>query len=321
MKLTSIISQRKSQHWPSWDLVYEWEDIFARTLNLSILDEKPPLKHRINIILSRLLSFKDKSFIFEMGPFHNNRYDNNQKVIPCIIDFFLKDDILPYFIEVYKKNPIVLISSKEVLDHLIQKEVDKHINIGHLPLSISDKYKIDGNTKFEKKYDLILMGRQNPVLEEYLKTYIKDHKDFIYVYRILKNDEFMYYSSNGECLGNINTRDKYMELMRMGKCGLYATPGIDGGEKRTNGFNQVTPRFLELIACGCHVIARYKKNPDTDFYEIEKFSNNIESYQEFEKALDYARSNEVNMSFYSNYLAKHYTSERVKQLQDLINDL
>ena len=321
MNLKSILSKRKTQHWPSWDLVYEWENIFSQIMQLVIKNEKKPFTHRIYIYLSRIIERYDFSLIFEMSPFQNNRYENNKNIIPCIIDFFLKDETLPYFIEAYKNNPIILISSKEVYEHLIKKEVNKQINISHLPLSISDKYKINGNTTFKKKYDLILMGRQNPVLQEYLNIYIQKHSNFNYVYRILKNDEFMYYSSDGECLGNINSRDKYMKLMRMGKCGLYATPGLDGGVKRTNGFNQVTPRFLELLACGCHVIARYKKNPDTDFYEIDKFSDNIDSYEMFERALDHARQTDVDMSLYSHYLAKHYTSERVKQLQNLIKDL
>ena len=51
------------------------------------------------------------------------------------------------------------------------------------------------------------------------------------------------------------SRDGYLDSMKKSRIALYATPGIDGGEKRTNGFSQVTPRFLEMVASGCNIIA------------------------------------------------------------------
>lgn len=130
----------------------------------------------------------------------------------------------------------------------------------------------------------------------------------------------MYYTSKGECLGDINTREKYMGLMRKSRCALYSTPGVDEG-KRTNGFNQITPRFLEFVSAGCHVISRYANNSDADFYEMEKFSMRADTYEDFERALDYARTTDVDMNAYSAYLEKHYTSVRVKQLQDIIKEI
>lgn len=165
------------------------------------------------------------------------------------------------------------------------------------------------------------MGRQNPILEKYLNKYIESHPQLYYVYRKQEGGTFNYYSSRGEYLGDINTREKYINLMRSARCGLYATPGIDGGEKRTNGFSQVTPRFLELIASGCHVIARYKANSDVNFYELEQFSPSVDSYEQFEKMLDTAINTDVNMKKCSDYLSKHYTSVRAKQLLNLIKDL
>lgn len=73
--------------------------------------------------------------------------------------------------------------------------------------------------------------------------------------------------------------------MRKGKMGLYSTPGIDGDESRTKGYHQVTPRFLELVATGCHIIARYSMNSDTEYYDLKSFSENIETYEQFEMAV------------------------------------
>jgi hypothetical protein len=245
----------------------------------------------------------------------NNLY-NRTDILPVIVDFFVAKDYLNEFYNAYSKNPFILISSLEVFDFLNRNNCPKQIY--HFPLSLPDKYKITSTTRFEKEYDLVLMGRTNPVFDDYLQRYIEKHKDFMYVYRILEGPIFNYYTSKGDLIGNIDTRESYIDLMRKSKIGFYSTPGIDGGEGRTKGFNQVTPRFLELLSCGCHVIARYKKNPDTDFYQLDKFSLNIVSYDEFEKAVDKALSTKVDMKMYSEYLENHYTSKRVELFKTIL---
>lgn len=324
MRIESVLTKRSYEHWPSYDLVYEWEDVFKEQLDCLLKNENSFLNNRFFKrlpILPCLIQTNQIAFKFEMFPKVKFRFDNKSNIIPCIIDYYLTDRYLSNFISSYNRNKIICISSKEVFDYLLQKGVNLKLNLVHLPLSISDKYKITEHTKFEKKYDLVLMGRQNPVLRKFLDIYIKKHEDLYYVYREQKGNKFFYYTSQGEYLGDINTREKYISLMKQAKCGLYATPGIDGGEKRTNGFNQVTPRFLELLACGCHVIARYQENSDTLFYDLKKFSVSVDNYETFERLLDHARNNQVDMSVYSNYLSNHYTSKRVKALSNIIEVL
>lgn len=103
--------------------------------------------------------------------------------------------------------------------------------------------------------------------------------------------------------------------------GLYSTPGMDGCKIEANGYNQVTPRFLEYISCGCHVLARYPDNEDTDWYDLQTMAKRINSYEEFEIAVDEARKNPVDMKLYSDYLAKHYTSVRARELEALLKEL
>lgn len=318
MEIKKIITARKYEKWPSYDLVYEWEDIFNSKLKTGFFyDCKNKLK-KVPLI-NNLFVPKEKSFIYEMGPQIRFHIWNKKNIIPCIIDFFLKKEDLESFYHEYKKNPIVLISSKEVFQFLNDNGCP--LNIAHFPLSISDIYKIDSNTSFKKIYDLVMVGRQNPVLEKYTKKYALSHPDFLYVYRKLQGKDFMYYTSDGRCLGNIDTREQYMSLLKKSRCGIYATPGIDGGEKRTNGFSQVTPRFLEMLACGCHIIARYKKNADTDFYQLKDFSPSVETYEEFEHLMDNARKEEVNINKYIEYLSNHYTSKRIETLKYILNKI
>lgn len=318
MEIQRILTVRKYEKWPSFDLVYEWEDIYNKLLKIDFFfDHKTKLK-KIPLINNFFIP-RENTFIYEMGPQTRFHIWNRKNIFPCIIDFFLKKENLNNFYHEYRKNPIVLLSSKEVFEFLQSNNCP--LNIAHLPLSISDKYKIDKNTFFKKVYDLVMVGRQNPVLESYTKRYADSHPDFVYVYRKLQGSNFMYFTSDGKMLGNINTRDQYMQLLQKSRCGLYSTPGIDGGEKRTNGFNQVTPRFLELIACGCHIIARYKENADTDFYKLSDFSHSVETYEEFENLMDNARKKDIDMNKYVDYLSNHYTSNRAQMLKNIIDRL
>lgn len=165
------------------------------------------------------------------------------------------------------------------------------------------------------------MGRQNPVLETYFYRYAKEHPDMKYVYRIMENEQFNYYTNTGEYLGNINQRDKFISLMRKARIALYSTPDIDTDHKRANGYNQVTPKFLEWLSCGAHIIARYVSNPDTDFYCLQDFSPSIETYEEFSSAMDYCRTHNPDMAKYATYLEQHYTSVRAKQLKEIMQSL
>jgi hypothetical protein len=254
-----------------------------------------------------------------MGARTKNHFFNNKNIIPFIIDYHLAENNIGNFEKAYNKNPIVLVSSLEVYQYLLGKKCK--LKIDHLALSISDKYRINQETTIEKEYDVVLMGRQNPIFEKYIFEYTKKHPKFKFVYRKQVDDQFLYFTSDGEALGNINTREKYIDLMKKSKVGFYSTPGIDGGEERTKGFNQVTPRFLELVACGCHIIARYKKNPDTDFYDLDFFSRNIDTYEKFEEDLNSKLSSQVNLQNYAQYLENHYTSKRVEKLEEILNKL
>lgn len=311
-------------HYPSFDLVYEWENIFSKQLKVPFCYEWKYANVRYFRRIPYLIHLglpRSGTFMFEMNPtLHFRRY-NTSHVIPCIIDFFLPDKDLNLFQKAYRKNPLVLISSREVYEHL--KECNLYLNIAHFPLSISDQYILDNSVLKEKKYDLVLMGRQNHILLKYLKKYVEKYPDLYYVYRVQKDNQFFYFTSRGEVLGDINTRAQYIDLMRKSKIGIYATPGIDVEEegRSLSHYHQVTPRFLEYIACGCHVLARYKKNADTDFFEMENFCRSLDSYEAFELALNNARNSIVNIGKYNTYLSKHRTSKRVQLLEELVSKI
>ncbi len=323
MEIKTILSLRKLTTWPSFDLVKEWEDILAKELNVSIKNEKLLLYNRIinnHPTLFKLFNTRKTALVFEISDYRSSLRNNLENIIPCIIDFYTKDNkILSEIYKQYNRNPIVLISSKEAYEFLKQKECP--LNIAHFPLSISNKYRITPETRFDKKYDLVIAGRPNPVLTDFVIRYAQSHQHFRYIYRKMEGGKFYYYTSDNEIIGNINTREQYINLLRASRIGIYATPGIDGGEKRTNGFNQVTPRLFELICAGCHILARYPKNADTDYFQIDSLCPSIENYTQFEQLVDKYRETECDMQVYSNYIEHHYTSKRVSLLCDILKNV
>ena len=337
MKLDLLYSRRQFEHVFYYDIVYEWEDIIAKECNLSffyIAEEYEIYKRWKSHFVRRLyrhipflrpfLLPAKYGLMYEMYPWIWEPRVNAEHIIPAIIDFFVTEEQVPAFFRSYQKAPLVLLTSKEAYEYVLSKKNPYPTKFAHWALSLADKYKIEKDSVFEKQYDIALVGRQNPVLEGFFNQYLKAHPDLKYVYRRMENGDFNYYAvQNGQetFVGNIVDRDDYMKLMRKAKIGLYATPDIDTDHKRSCGFNQVTPRFLEWIAAGAHVIARYVPNPDTEYYRLQDFSEPIETYEQFEKVMDYARTHEVDMSVYADYLAQHYTSVRVKELQAILEKI
>lgn len=313
-----------------FDIIFEWEDILAKELNCSVItrsdlefafDEKcRRIYKKIRIPFFRLFNLIDgyrgkKVLIFDASTKQQDGIYNNHKYIPCLIDYFLNEEMYPNFLNAYKNNPLVLVSNREVYEYLVKKKCP--IRIEHFPLSLSDIYKTD--EIYQKEYDLIVAGRQNPLLMEYLEKYEKAYPDTRIVRRRYENGHFEYYlSATGEVISIGDTREQYIELLRKSKIALYTTPGMDGTRPDANGWNQVTPRFLEEVSSQCHIIARYPDNADTRWYELKKICKCVESYEEFEKMMNAYKQEEVNVELYKTYLEKHYTSKRAEMLKGIL---
>lgn len=327
MKIRAVLSRRQYKTWRSWHLVYEWEDVIREKLNIPLLpyfDEFLYRKYgkyykRIPIQLVWCIP----SLVFEMLPMKRKTpHFNNRFVVPCIIDWYLKtDDELNAFYERYSKNKLVIVTSKQVFKYL--STIETPIRFGHLPLSLPDKYRITPEMRFDKDLDVVLMGRQNPVLLQWLYQYRETHPGLKIVTSKREADNYDYYTLEGEFIANATSREQCMNLMKRSRVSLYSTKAIDDDytDYNTNGFNQVTPRFFECLATGNHVIARYKENEDTDYFEVKSVCPNTDSYESFEEQMDYALSHPVDMKFYSEYLEKHYTSTRVELLRELLNSV
>lgn len=330
MTLQQIYSQRNIANEHYRQIVFEWEDQIANELHIPIKNEHPIFSKDLNYINGAyyLHTLGKNTLCFQMVSevtrlkykwlkwILRNRAKNLKSLIPCIIDFWENETHIEIFNRIYDSNPIVLISSKEAYDFLQANHCQ--LNLAHWALSLPDKYRITPSTRFEKKYDFAFMGRTSIVLEEFLQRYMQTNPDITFVYRKIEKGNFNYYTNEHVYVGNANTREGYLDIMKGARYALYSTPGLESPNKPRN---QVTPRFLEFVSCGCHILARYPKNSDTDYYELNRFCPSLDTYEAFEDRLNQIRQSEVDIPSYSHYLDKHYTSVRIYELIQILSKL
>lgn len=329
MQFSNILSDRHYNHQPSWQIVYEWENEIAQALQLTLTSTpKNKLlggllkqnKHRL--FNNRFTDYTDSFFTpstynslyFELFTRRNKGFYNNRHVIPIIVDFW-KTSSVERLQKNYRQCPGILITSLEVLNYFKANKINDRLI--HFPMSLPTKYALSNEVVFSKKYDIVLAGRTNPVLLEYLKAFELLHPEIEYLYQITHNGSLYYTSNKNGIVGAFNTRTSYLELIRSAKVSFYATPGIDGGEKRTGHFNPVTPRFFELLSAGCHVIARYPTNADTTYFNLSAICPSINSFNEFSNQLQHALTSPPPIQRNATYLNKHYTSSRISILKEI----
>ena len=304
MELFQILSKRDINKDHYMQIVYQWENIFAEKLNLKIVCERKPFFNvpKISYAIrhfAQLLFTRKKTLVFVLSAATRTSAYNSKNVVPVIIDFWLSKNQIKDFEKAYSKNPIVLISSKQVYDFL--KQNGCKLNIAHFPLSNPDE-DVPHSLEFQKNYDVILIGHQNPVINGFFETYKESHPNVSYIYRKTENGKVMIYTSDGKSLGCSIAREMYIDVLRQSKCVFYSTAAIDGVRNYANGFSQVTPRFFENLSCGCNIVMRYQDNPDTRYYEIPQNWENAKDYETFERLLDDAICNPVNCALYKKYL-------------------
>jgi hypothetical protein len=346
MSLAAVLSTRSYLKAPLYHLIYEWEDDLAAKLQVPILDSIPPFRRFFMNRLSRKLLVKggQKAFaavnnlveaanvfrpsngyylVYELGANTEPNFSTSHKAIPAFIDLWKHTD-WKQFAQLYRSCPLVFISSLETLEHM--KSIGCPLNLAHFPLSLSDRYRAAPGTVYKKKYDILLAGRldirTSQILRDYLQQFAQKYPKVEYLYQQEIAGEFHYVSNQRGPIGKFQSREAYIGLLQDSKISFYSTPGMDGGEKRTGGFNPVTPRYLELLNAQCLLLGRYPDNEETRFYEVNRVCPNITSYEEFEKTvLQYLEQDTAPFALYDEILQKHYTSQRAIQLEAILSEL
>ena len=313
-----IDSIRAFEQYPSYLILYELEDDFATSKNIPIHQIK---KYTYNLgkIVSKYITQipfvnnTEKKFIFSimMTPDYHRIYLNKSNVIPYIIDYWKRYDEM--FEKYFVHFPLVYISGLEVYDYL--KAKNTKVNIKHLPLSISDKNLALFNQPTEKSIDIINVGRKNKIIDEYIQQYLSKFPNTNYVHREMENGKNIYYSTLHGKMGQLETRNDLLQTLSKSKIAIVTSPGIDGGEERTSGFNPVTPRVFEAAIGKCYMIGRYERNNEFYDFGLDKLVTLPQSYSEFETTVQQKLTTPFNLNeLYQQFLQTNLNSKRIEQV-------
>jgi hypothetical protein len=329
IELQGIYTNRNTPHPHYWDIVYEWEDEFSKILNVPLVQvgEKYDQIYQPNVfkkILNRFNAYQlaDKYRIptghyvaFHIGPPGAFSFYTRRNVIPIIIDFWKYED-LSRFEKIFSLSPCVFVTSREVYNYLTEKKVNLQVQL--LSLSLPDKYFFD-NTKIIKDIDIIQIGRRNAELDSYAVKLLQEFPETHYVSGEKIDGNLHLVSNKLGDMGVFEKRTSFIDLLRRSKISLVSAPGLDESDKRTGGFSPVTPRFLESVACQCHLIGIYPDNDDFKHYGISEICQSVQSYEEFKRqAIHYLSKTHPD---YSQFLRKHLTSERANELKIKLSKL
>ena len=247
-----------------------------------------------------------------MTPDYHRLYLNKTNVIPYIIDYWKRYDAL--FEKHFAHFPVVYISGLEVYEYLKAKRTK--VKIKHLPLSISDRYMSLFEEQVIKDIDIINVGRKNKVMDEYIQQFLLKYPNTNYVHREMENGENIYYSSIHGRLGTLTAREDLLKILSRSKIAIVTSPGLDGGEQRTGGFNPVTPRVFEAAIGKCYMIGKYEKNSEYYSFGLDKLVEMPNSYIEFETIVQDKLMTPFNRTDdYAAFLTANLNSVRIAQLK------
>lgn len=336
--LAGILSTRQYLKDTFYQVIYEWEDDLARQLAVPLKSALPKwrktfLNNLTRPVLARLGALDQVNnwveawhptrprrgtyLVFELGANTTANFSTSAYAIPAFIDLWQNTD-WQALARQYRYCPLVLVSSLETVQYM--QVLGSPLPVAHFPLSLSDRYRTTPDQVFAKQYDLVLAGRTNPVLASFVRTFSERNPTVEVVSQQEVDGQFQYVSNHRGALGPLADRSEYLDLLRKARISVYSTPGIDGGEARTGGFNPVTPRYLELLHARCRLIGRYPDNAETRFYELAQVCPHVDTYAEFEALMhQYLAQESGPLPAYEAILSKHYTSCRATLLQRLLS--
>lgn len=326
MSELKILSQRAYQHWPSYDVVYEWEDAFLKYgFKMDILEEKAIFKLGKMRYIGKFAK-KVYKYIFKPGistlkscglrfiwimDASEYKYYCSMKAVPIFLDF--QETLVEEIHHATEKLPYYWVTCLDIYNKLLDCGSK---NVQYMPLSISDIYVKDFIP--QKCHDVIQFGRKNSVLHKYMLEYCEKHPNIEYIYQT-EDGSLTYYSTVNGNIGKLDKRDNYMRLMSECKVSLVSSPGKDN----SRSFGQVdfiTPRFYESAINYCYMIGRYTNNEEARKIGIPFICPSIETFEEFEKLLtEYlSMKNFSKKNVYDEFIRNNVTSKRVKDFLEKI---
>lgn len=322
MSAHALVSQRKIEHWASWHVVYEWEDIIARELGIQIECPNDTIVHRVKKAIYYHVKIANRLPVFTSD-------SNNWKLIWVMnaenLGLYVAKGNIPIFLDATadtadnviratKRIPVFFVTCFNYYNLLVSKGCE---NAAFMPLSISDKYVTEKAPS--KTIDVLQFGRKNGILHDWMMQYCTENLGVEYVYQT--GDRSLTYTSTirGN-IGKFNDRNEYMAMMKSAKVSLVSSPGCDQ-TKNFGGIDFITPRFYESVACGCHLVGRYTENEETELLNLSSVCPNVKTYDEFCEVINKLLTNRTEVTMEEkNFLKLNCTSKRAEIIFDILTE-
>ena len=319
-----VYSERGYTSWASWLVLYEWEDIFARKWDTTVI----PLSNGIGAKLRRHI----RPILAKANPGRVWKYSAadpaktgvliimdadgyymlpTKNIIPIYLDFSMK--MIDPIIRATADLPAFFVASMDIYDEMKKRGAE---NVHFIPQCVSDQY-YSGEVP-AKDIDVIQIGRRNPVLHEYMLKYCESHPGTEYIYQS-EGASLSYISTTRGDIGRFEGREGFVDMMRRSKVSLVSTPRSDGCRDVFGGADLVTARFYESAVFYCRMIGRYTQNRETDYINLSSVCPCVGSYEEFEQTLDSYLSKEISsdaeaLSAYRAFIEANLASVRAEEI-------
>lgn len=328
MKITGIYSTRNYNTWPSWHIVFEYEDKFAECLGIKIT--RGGVRRYWNSIqyrafkifpeLKKLTRYRMRGtncqLVFIMSAGELWAYPK-RNTIPILLDTPMSS--AEYVLESTKELPIFWVTAFDYYKRL--KELEPDSNVKYIPLAITDIYKLDEYP--DKKIDVIQFGRKNDTLHNWMLAYCKKYPGTEYVYQT-EDGSLTYISTTRGNIGRFDTRRNYFEMLKASKISLVSTPCFEGERKSVFGnMDFVTPRFYESAVNYCYMIGRYTENDETTMLGLEDVCDNVSDCHVFEELVyEYLMDPGFKKkNVFDNFIARNVVSARVREVNNCLFNL
>ncbi|MCR5235064.1 MAG: hypothetical protein K6E53_14330 [Lachnospiraceae bacterium] len=323
----SILSEREYRSWPSWQVIYEWEDVFADVWSCPVIRIKrgagadifDRLTERLGI--SRLISRREYGtageslsllFVMEADKYYRLPV---RDVIPVFLDFPL--NMADTISRVTRNIPVFFVTCMDIYRVLLNKGVN---NVKYIPLSVSDIYYSEKVP--EKTVDVVQVGRKDPLLHGYMLDYCSVHTEVEYIYQT-DNGTLEYNSTTRGNLGRFEKRSDYMELLKASRISLVSSPGCDRDKvKRFGNIDFITPRFYESAVMYCRMIGRYSENAEAEETGLNRVCVNVSDKDEFNGYIDRYLNNEArDWGPQREFIKNNLTGVRAGKMKKILEDL
>lgn len=317
-----ILSERAYQAWPSWAVVYEWENVISRELDI-------PIKLLRGRILGRI-ERKLKSIMIDHTHLYSRYHYSGRKphlmwvmnakgyrgymyrnMIPIFLDF--PSEMVDEITEATASLPMYWVTCHDIYQ-LLKAAGSK--NVYYMPLSIADENVRAGYLK--KSIDVIQFGRRNHVLHEYMLRYIEQNPEVEYVYQT-EGGSLTYVSNQRGTIGKFSERQEYLDLLAECRISLVSSPGYDKS-RDFGGVDFVTPRFYESAANQCLLVGRYTDNVEATNIGLTDICPNVGSYEEFSCVISHYLNDDISEEKYalSLFLKNNVTSRRAMYMKEIL---